>query len=117
MKNIQLKTMKRPDFHRSNNCGGVCSEKFSEDETSAILHPINTKNIGSNSLLLGLSNKTMRVTIRFITIDKVANIPTTEVGKNAKATKSRTLALALSIKAIRNIGRKQTLVVNAIGRL
>jgi hypothetical protein len=48
----------------------------------------------------------MRVTIRFITIDKVANIPTTEVGKNAKATKSRTLALALSIKAIRNIGRK-----------
>jgi hypothetical protein len=111
----QVNTINTLEFTRPNNSGGVFSEVSPLTElTNAIVQPKKIKIIGIISLFVGDSKSTILVTNKLMTIDNVANIPTTEVGRKASATKSRIDALALRIMAIKNNGRKQTVEVSGI---
>jgi hypothetical protein len=107
--------MKKADVNRPNNSGGVFSDVSPLAElTSAMVQPRKINIIGIISLFFGDSKSTILVTNKLITIDNVANIPTTEVGRKASATKSSTDALMERIMATKNNGRKHTVEVSGI---
>ena len=115
MNATQLITMNKADVNRPNNSGGVFSDVSPLAELiSAMVQPRKIKIIGIISFFSGDSNSTILVTNKLITIDNVANIPTTEVGRKASATKSSTDALMERIIATKNNGRKHTVEVSGI---
>lgn len=115
MNATQLITMNKADVNRPNNSGGVFSDVSPfADDTSAMVQPRKIKIIGIISFCFGDSKSTILVTNKLIIIDNVANIPTTEVGRKASATKSNTDALMERIMATKNNGRKQTVEVSGI---
>ena len=115
MNATQLITMNKADVNRPNNSGGVFSDVSPLAElTSAMVQPRKINIIGIISLFFGDSKSTILVTNKLITIDNVANIPTTEVGRKASASKSSTDALMERIMATKNNGRKHTVEVSRI---